>query len=167
MPASPAPSTSTAVEHEIVVSAPATAVYRLLAKVANWPRIFPSVVHVDQVEPLNRGERIRVWETVDGKAKTWTTTRVFDPYGLRIEFQEEDPGRPGAVEGAWSIEPRSASESTVRLLRGCPTAGPADRAGFLARAHEQSRAELAALGPRLEAAHAATSLTFSFTDTVQ
>ncbi|MEU6393850.1 aromatase/cyclase [Streptomyces sp. NPDC046939] len=166
MPASPATSTSTAVEHEIVVSAPATAVYRLLAKVANWPRIFPSVVHVDQVEPLSRGERIRVWETMDGKVKTWTTTRVFDPYGLRIEFQEEEPGLPGTVQGAWSIEPRSATESTVRVLRTCPTAGPAERAGALARAHERSRTELASLGPRLESAHAATTLTFSFTDTV-
>lgn len=163
MSASPGTSTSKAVEHEIVVSAPATTVYRLLSKVANWPRIYPSVVHVDQVEPLTRGERIQVWEVVDGEARTWTSARVFDPYGLRIDFQDEGPGLPGApLEGAWVIESHSATESTVRLRRTSRATGDA-----IEEVDRRSRAELAALKPQLEFVHAAAELSFSFTDTVQ
>ncbi|GAA4009937.1 SRPBCC family protein [Streptomyces marokkonensis] len=163
MPASPGTSASNVVEHEIVVSAPATAVYRLLSKVGNWPRIFPSVVHVDRVEPLTRGERIQVWEVVDGRARTWTSTRVFDPYGLRIDFQDEEPGLPGApLEGAWVIESRSATESSVRLRRAGRGTG-----GAVEEADRRCRSELAALKPQLESGNAATELTFSFTDTVQ
>ncbi|WP_122614485.1 aromatase/cyclase [Streptomyces sp. Tu 4128] len=163
MPASPGASTSNPVEHEIVVSVPATTVYRLVSTVANWPRIFPSVVHVERVEPLTRGERIQVWEVVDGESRIWTSTRTFDPYGLRIDFQDEQPGLSGApLEGSWIIESRSATESGVRLRRWGP--GTGDAAG---EADRRCRSELAALKSQLESAHAASELTFSFTDTVQ
>jgi uncharacterized protein YndB with AHSA1/START domain len=38
------------VEHEITISAPAAAVYRLIAEVENWPRIFPPTIYVDHLE---------------------------------------------------------------------------------------------------------------------
>ena len=46
------------VEHEITVRAPAAEVYRLIADVENWPRIFPPTVHVDQVERSGNEERM-------------------------------------------------------------------------------------------------------------
>ena len=38
------------VEHEVTISAPAAEVYRLIADVANWPRIFPPTIYVDHLE---------------------------------------------------------------------------------------------------------------------
>ncbi len=52
--------TTREVEHEITIAAPAPAVYRLLAEVTNWPRIFPPTIHVDRVEHDGSQERIRV-----------------------------------------------------------------------------------------------------------
>lgn len=37
-------------EHEITVAAPAESVYRLIADVTSWPRIFPPTVHVEYLE---------------------------------------------------------------------------------------------------------------------
>ncbi|MEV0529987.1 aromatase/cyclase [Streptomyces sp. NPDC050439] len=170
MPASYATSTSNAVEHEVVVSAPATVVYRLLSKEANWPRIFPATVYVDQVATVGRGDTVRIWEAVNGEAKTSTTHRVFDPYGLRVEFRREEPGLPvTSLEGTWIIEPRSATESRVRLLHNyrAPEADPGDLARIHAEVDGACRSELAALRSGVESAHAAAGWTFSFTDTVQ
>ncbi|MFC9914437.1 aromatase/cyclase [Streptomyces sp. NPDC059862] len=170
MTASPGTSTSKAVEHEVVIAAPATAVYQLISKVANWPRIFPSTIHVDRVETKGREERIRIWETVNGEARTRTTHRVFDPYGLRIEFREEEPGPLlASLGGTWIIEPRSATESRVRLLHDYRAVDddPAGLARVLEEVDRNSRSELATLKSNVEFAHAATDLTFSFTDTVQ
>ncbi|HEY3610265.1 MAG TPA: aromatase/cyclase [Pseudonocardiaceae bacterium] len=175
MPASPSTSASTAatskeVEHEIVIAAPATAVYRLIAEVANWPRIFPPTIHVDQVERDGREERIRIWATANGAAKNWTSRRVLDPDGLRIEFRQEVSSPPVAsMGGTWLIEPRSATESRVRLRHYYRAVDddPAGLAWIDEAVDRNSRSELAALKSTVEFAHATADLTFSFTDTVQ
>ncbi|WHM36506.1 aromatase/cyclase [Streptomyces sp. BPTC-684] len=167
MSASPGESTSNAVEQEAVISAPATTVYRLLSKTANWPRIFPSTIYVDQIETKGGEERIRIWETANGEAKTWTSHRVFDPYGLRIDFTQEQSGLPVAsLDGTWLIEPRSGTESRVRLVHNY-RAADGDPARIAEEVERNSRLELAALKSNVEFAHAATDLAFSFTDTVQ
>ncbi|MGC5412953.1 SRPBCC family protein, partial [Streptomyces sp. DT225] len=76
--------TTREVEHEITVRAAASEVYRLLAEVENWPRLFPPSVHVEQLEADGDQERIRIWATANGEAKSWTSIRVLDPEGLRI-----------------------------------------------------------------------------------
>ena len=76
---------SRSVEHEIRVLAPAEEVYRLIADVASWPRIFPPTVHVEHVEQDKAEERIRIWATANGEAKTWTSRRVLRPRELRME----------------------------------------------------------------------------------
>ena len=35
------------VEHEVTVRAPAAELYRYIADVENWPRLFPPTVHVE------------------------------------------------------------------------------------------------------------------------
>jgi len=74
------------VEHEITVQAAAADVYRLLAEVENWPRLFPPSVYVDYLERTGTSERIRIWATANGEAKNWTSRRWLRPRDRRIDF---------------------------------------------------------------------------------
>ncbi|MFE9022968.1 aromatase/cyclase [Streptomyces sp. NPDC007808] len=158
------------VEHEITVSAPAAAVYRLIAEVRNWPRIFPPTIYVDR-EALGEGaERIRIWATANGEAKNWTSRRTLDPDRLRITFRQEVSAPPvAAMGGTWIIEPVSADECRVRLLHDYRAVDddPKSLEWIDVAVDRNSRSELAALKDNVEAAHAAEDLTFSFEDTVQ
>lgn len=161
--------TTREVEHEITVGAPAPAVYRLLAEVVNWPRIFPPTIHVDQVERSGDEERIRIWATAGDEAKNWTSRRTLDPDGLRITFRQETSAPPvAAMSGAWIIEPLGERDSRVRLLHGYRAVDddPAGLAWIDDAVDRNSRSELAALRTNVEAAHVAEDLTFSFTDSV-
>lgn len=161
--------TTREVEHEITVSAPAEAVYRLIAEVRNWPRIFPPTIYVDQVEEDGNTERIRIWATANGEAKNWTSRRVLDPQKLRIEFRQEVSTPPvAAMGGTWIIEPVSATESRVRLLHDYRAVDddPKGLEWIDEAVDRNSRSELAALKTNVELAHAAEDLTFSFEDTV-
>ncbi|QKW24989.1 SRPBCC family protein [Streptomyces seoulensis] len=162
--------TTREVEHEITVSAPAEAVYRLIAEVGNWPRIFPPTIYVDQVERDGDTERIRIWASANGEAKDWTSRRTLDPVRLRVGFRQEVPAAPvAAMGGAWIIEARSETESRVRLLHDYRAIDDApDSLEWIDRAVDRnSRSELAALKENVELAHAAEDLTFSFEDTVR
>ncbi|MFJ6721810.1 MULTISPECIES: aromatase/cyclase [unclassified Streptomyces] len=158
------------VEHEITVSAPAAAVYRLIADVANWPRIFPPTIYVDHLERTGDEELIRIWATANGEAKNWTSRRVLDPEGLRITFRQQVSTPPVAtMGGTWIIEPIGENESRIRLLHDY-TAVDDDPAGlrWIEEAVDRnSRSELAALKTNVELATASEELTFSFEDTVE
>ena len=105
------------VEHEILVNAEPATVYRLIAEVENWPRIFPPTIHVDHLERGESEERIRIWATANGAAKSWTSRRVLDSDVLSIGFRQEVSTPPVAsMAGTWIIEPVSAQASRVRLL---------------------------------------------------
>ncbi|RPK83974.1 MULTISPECIES: aromatase/cyclase [Streptomyces] len=157
------------VEHEITVDAPAEDVYRLLAEVENWPRIFPPTLHVDQVDTDVDQERIRIWATANGEAKSWTSIRTFDREALRIDFRQEIPTPPvAAMSGGWIVEPLTATTSRVRLLHAYRAIDDdPEQLAWIDRAVDtNSRSELAALKTNLELAHAAEAVTFSFEDTV-
>ncbi|WP_393080593.1 aromatase/cyclase [Streptomyces sp. LN704] len=161
--------TTREVEHEITIAAPAPAVYRLLAEVTNWPRIFPPTIHVEQVERNGSEERIRIWATAGGEAKNWTSRRELDPEGLRITFRQEIPAPPvAAMGGTWIIEPLRESASRVRLLHDYRAIDddPHDLLWIDQAVDRNSRSELAALKKNVEFAHAAEEVTFSFEDTV-
>jgi len=157
------------VAHEITVSAPADVVYRLLAEVENWPRIFPPTIHVDHVERGDREERIRIWATANGEAKNWTSHRTLDPEARRITFRQEVSAPPVAtMSGTWIIEALSTSRSRVRLLHDYRAVDD-DPEGleWIDRAVDRnSRSELAALKENVELAYAAEDVTFSFEDSV-
>ncbi|MFI9782943.1 aromatase/cyclase [Kitasatospora sp. NPDC051984] len=158
------------VEHEITISAPAAAVYRLIAEVQNWPRIFPPTIFVDHVEKSANEERIRIWATANGEAKNWTSHRTLDQENLRITFRQEVSAPPvAAMGGTWIIEPLSADSSRVRLLHDYRAVDddPESLKWIDEAVDRNSRSELAALKTNVEAAHAAEYLTFSFEDTVQ
>ncbi|MFG2476793.1 aromatase/cyclase [Streptomyces fagopyri] len=161
--------TTREVEHEITIAAPAPAVYRLLAEVTNWPRIFPPTIHVDQVERNGSEERIRIWATANGEAKNWTSRRELDPEGLRITFRQEIPAPPvAAMGGTWIIEPLGENASRVRLLHDYRAVDddPHDLLWIDQAVDRNSRSELAALKKNVEFAYAAEEVTFSFEDTV-
>ncbi|MFJ1605315.1 aromatase/cyclase [Streptomyces sp. NPDC088253] len=161
--------TTREVEHEITIAAPAPAVYRLLAEVTNWPRIFPPTIHVDRVEHDGSQERIRIWATANGEAKNWTSRRALDPEALRITFRQEVTAPPvAAMGGTWIIEPLGANESRVRLLHDYRAVDddPHDLLWIDRAVDKNSRSELAALKKNVEFAHAAEEVTFSFEDTV-
>ncbi|MFI1367320.1 aromatase/cyclase [Streptomyces griseochromogenes] len=158
------------VEHEITVRAPAAEVYRLIAEVENWPRIFPPSVYVDHVERGETEERIRIWATANGTAKNWTSRRTLDPAALRIAFRQEVPAPPvAAMGGTWIIEPLSGEESRVRLLHDYRAVGddPENLRWIDEAVDRNSRSELASLKENIERVTESAELTFSFEDTVR
>lgn len=155
--------------HEITVAAPAAAVFDLIAEVRNWPRIFPPTIHVDHIEKQPGHERIRIWATANGEAKSWSSRRELEPEQLRVNFQQEVSAPPVAsMGGAWVIEPLSDDTSRVRLLHEFRAVddAPEGLAWIEQAVDRNSRSELAALKQNVELAHAAADLTFSFTDSV-
>ncbi|MFF9280307.1 aromatase/cyclase [Streptomyces griseosporeus] len=158
------------VEHEITAKAPAETVYRLIAEVENWPRIFPPTIHVEHVERGERDERIRIWATANGEPKNWASRRTLDPDNLRIDFRQEVSTPPvAAMGGTWIIEPLSAEECRIRLLHDYRAVDddPAGLAWIDEAVDRNSRSELAALRTNVERAHAEADLTFSFEDSVE
>ncbi|HEV2636022.1 MAG TPA: aromatase/cyclase [Actinocrinis sp.] len=158
------------VEHEITVQAPAADVYRLIAEVQNWPRIFPPTIYVDHVERGADRERIRIWATANGTARNWTSLRTLDPRGLRVTFRQEVTSPPvAAMGGTWIVEPLSAAASRVRLLHDYRSVDD-DLEGLAwidDAVEHNSRTELASLKQNVELALASEELAFSFEDTVQ
>ncbi|MEH0417675.1 aromatase/cyclase [Streptomyces sp. B21-083] len=160
------------VEHEIIVAAPSVDVYRLIAEVDNWPRIFPPTIHVDHVERGEKEERIRIWATANGEPKNWTSRRTLDPDALRITFRQEISAPPvAAMGGTWVIEPLSATESRIRLLHDYRAVDddPKNMEWIDNAVDRNSRSELAALKSNVELAAAAQAeeLLLSFEDSVR
>jgi aromatase len=157
------------VEHEIQVAAPAAQVYELIANVTNWPRIFPPTIYVDHLERDAGSERIRIWATANGTAKTWTSHRVLDSAARRIRFQQEISAPPVAsMGGTWIVEPLAETESRVRLLHDYRAIDdkPDDLEWIDQAVDRNSRSELAALKENVELASRSAALTRSFEDSV-
>ncbi|MFJ8686741.1 aromatase/cyclase [Micromonospora wenchangensis] len=157
------------VEHEITVRAPRGEVYRLLADVTNWPRIFPPSVHVQCLERTGGSERIQIWATANGEPKNWTSRRELDPQAMRIEFTQEVTAPPvAAMSGTWILEEGSARDTRLRLLHRFRAAGddPAALDWIVQAVDSNSRSELASLKANIELATMAADRTMSFTDSV-
>ncbi|MEE1740289.1 aromatase/cyclase [Streptomyces sp. BE147] len=158
------------VAHEITVLASAAEVYRLLAEVENWPRLFPPSVYVEYLEREGNQERIRIWATANGEAKNWTSRRELDPEGLRITFRQEVSAPPVAeMSGTWIIEPLGADETRLRLLHEYRAIDddPEGLRWIDEAVDRNSRAELPAVKAGLEETARADALTLSFVDSVR
>ncbi|MFE9750526.1 aromatase/cyclase [Saccharothrix saharensis] len=156
------------VEHEITVQAPPADVYRMLADVENWPRLFPPSVYVDYLERDGNHERIRIWATANGEPKNWTSRRELDPDNLRITFAQEVSSPPVAqMSGTWVIEPQG--ELTRLRLLHTYRAVDDDPEGleWIGQAVDRnSKAELPSLKANVELAARTAELTLSFVDSV-
>ncbi|MCU7825063.1 aromatase/cyclase [Kitasatospora sp. DSM 101779] len=159
------------VEHTVEVDAPAADVYRLLAEIENWPRLFHPTIHVEHVERGEHTERIRIWATANGEAKSWTSRRRLSPEDLRIDFRQEVSTPPvAAMGGAWIIEPVSDRTCRVRLLHDYRAVDDdAEGLAWIDRAVDRnSRSELAALKASAEmVVGASDDLLLSFQDSVR
>jgi aromatase len=159
------------VEHEIIVEAPAEAVYRLIAEVENWPRIFPPTIHAERVEQSGDTERIRIWATANGAAKNWTSRRVLDPARRRIEFRQEVSAPPvAAMGGTWIIETLGDAQCRVRLLHDYRAVDddPAGLKWIDEAVDRNSGSELAALKANVERIVGPNEdLLMSFEDTIR
>jgi aromatase len=158
------------VEHTIIVHARASDVYRMLAEVENWPRLFPPSVYVDYAERNGNEERIRIWATANGEAKNWTSYRILDPEALTIKFWQEVSTPPVAeMNGTWILEPAGEAETRLRLLHEYRAIDddPQGLAWIEHAVDTNSRAELPALKVTVEQATQSADLTMSFADTVR
>jgi aromatase len=158
------------VEHAITVHAPAAEVYRLLAEVENWPRLFPPSVYVEYLEREGNRERIRIWATANGEAKNWTSRRDLDPEGLRITFRQEVSAPPVAeMSGTWIVEPLGEQETRLRLLHSYRAIDddPEGLAWIDQAVDRNSSEELPGVKSGLEQVTRTAELTLSFVDSVQ
>lgn len=158
------------VEHEITVSAPAATVYRLIAEVDNWPRIYPRTVYAEQVPETGGQELVRIWATTEASFEHWTALRTLDPERLRITFRPTGFGPPlASMDGGWIIEPLSPAESRVRLLHAFSVVDndPGELKRIDSAVDRNSRTELADLKKSVEEAYLAEEFTFSFEDTAR
>ncbi|MDV8022187.1 aromatase/cyclase [Rhodococcus sp. IEGM 1330] len=157
------------VEHSINVYAPAREVYKLLAEVENWPRLFPPSVYVRQLEVDGNEERIQIWATANGEPKTWTSRRVLDPEALRITFWQELSTPPVAeMSGTWIIEPHD-DHTKLRLLHSYRAIdNDPDGLAWIDKAvDDNSTAELPGLKAAVENAVHTGDLTISFVDSIE
>ncbi|WP_242888602.1 aromatase/cyclase [Actinomadura litoris] len=165
-----APSGLHEVEHTVTVRAPAAEVYRLLADVGNWPRLFPPTVHVERLGEMDGGERIQIWATANGEAKGWTSRRLLDPEARRIEFAQEVTVPPvAAMGGTWIVDAVSDEESLVRLLHHYRAIDddPDGLAWIDSAVDRNSDAELAALKANAELGGTEPDRLLSFQDSLR
>lgn len=153
--------------HRRVVQAPPEIVYALVADVTKWPVIFaPSVL----VRHLHRGpddERFRLWATVNGEVKNWTSRRVLDAAQRRIVFEQERSQAPiASMGGSWSIREIDSGTTKVTLDHRFTVVDGADRNVVAGAVDRNSETELAALARIAELGHPVEDVVHTFEDTV-
>jgi aromatase len=156
--------------HELLVNAPARAVYDLLADVTGWPEIFHPTVYAQQLEVTGGRERIRLWATANGEVKTWVSGRTLTPEALQIDFRQEISQHPvESMGGSWVIEDLGEEQGCrVVLLHDFTAVGndPENVAWIEAAIERNSSSELLGLKTAAEAVTGAEQLTIRFEDSV-
>ncbi|MGW4720035.1 aromatase/cyclase [Nocardia sp. NPDC004260] len=159
--------TGEVMSHSRVVQAAPDVVYGLVADVTRWPVIFePSVL----VRHLHRGpdeERFRLWATVGGAVKNWTSRRVLDAEQRRIVFEQERSQAPiASMGGGWSFREIGPGATKVTLDHHFAVVDGADAAQVAASVDRNSVVELAALARVAELGHPVDEVIHTFEDTV-
>jgi aromatase len=124
---------------------------------------------VEYLEQSATDERIQIWATANGEAKTWTSRRELDEAAMRIEFRQERSTPPvGAMGGTWIVEEASDRECRVLLLHDYRAVDddPANLEWIAKAVDRNSNSELGALKANAELATSRGDLLLSFEDTV-
>ncbi|MFI0515739.1 ribosome-associated toxin RatA of RatAB toxin-antitoxin module [Streptomyces canus] len=158
--------------HHIDIDAPTGTVYGIIADAPAWPVHFAPTIHVERVEeadPREGGvERLRIWATANGEAKTWTSRRHLDPRRTRISFRQEVSTAPVAsMSGEWIVEAGTAPGTARLTLLHEFTAVDDDPAGlaWIEQATDRnSGTELANIKALAEQATDTAGLVFEFED---
>ncbi|MFG2393266.1 SRPBCC family protein [Streptomyces lavendulae] len=102
--------------HGAPVRAPAREVHRLLADEDNWPRVFASFVHLENLGRDGGFDRIGMWGHYDGTVEHWVALRSVDEEALRVEFRPESlPPQLESMKRTWVVEPSADGGCVVRL----------------------------------------------------
>lgn len=168
----PLPDTDTphVTEHSIVVAAAPKVAYDLIADVTRWPQMFTPTVHAEVLEQSGGTERIRLWATANGQAKTWTSRRELDPQGLRVAFRQEVSQPPvRSMGGEWRAEALPDGRTRVVLTHDYLAVDDSqENLDWIAKAVDRnSQSELAALKTAAEQHGDGADLVLSFEDTVR
>lgn len=153
--------------HHATIGANPERVYRIIAEVTQWPRIFGPTVHARVLESTGTAERIQLWATANGQVKTWVSARERDEENLRIRFSQEVSQHPVAsMSGEWILRPTPEGGTAVELTHEFTAVGDEpEHVRWISTAVENnSTAELAAL--RRAAELPDDSLLLEFTDEV-
>ncbi len=158
------------VEHATEVRATAESVYRLLADIGNWPRMFRPFVHLESLGTEGGFERIGMWTTSGDEVVHWVARRRLDERGLRVEFRPEVAHPPlESMRRSWVVEPSSGEECLVRLVHEYRVAGddPAGADTVRRMIDEVAEGELAALRTAAEQEAASPDLRLVLDDAVR
>lgn len=118
--------------HEISVPAPAQEVFDLLADREEWPRLFASFVHLEQVPDA---DRLRMWTVSGDGIDTWTARRTVDPAAMRIDIAPEQPHPPVTeLTRTFTVRPVAPDRCVVALDHHYRTDGTDHAADAVARA---------------------------------
>ncbi|WP_282700360.1 SRPBCC family protein [Streptomyces sp. CC219B] len=169
-PSKPAPGEVHEVEHRAEVAAPAELVYRLLADVTHWPRLFPNIAHMERFSGDATSERVGVWLVSGDRVFPWVALRTLRPGELRVDYRQETTQAPVAdMGGSWIVEPLSERTCRVRLLHDCrpATDEPATLEFIADTLDHNSTAELAALREAAEREAADERLVVRIEDTAR
>ncbi len=103
-------------EQTVPVAAPAGVVYGLLADAVRWPLLLPSPVHVERIDFDGVRERLRLWDVVDERVRSFHLRRVLHPQSRTVEFEREDTARPGTpTTGTWTVRALDEDRSVLTL----------------------------------------------------
>ncbi|MGW0034870.1 aromatase/cyclase [Streptomyces sp. S1] len=162
-------------EHTVLIDAPPSEVYAVIADVTRWPVAFTPTVHAEVLETVAHDdgtseELIHLWAQANGEVKDWTSRRTLDPQNLRVGFRQQLSAHPvAAMGGDWFAEPSGDGGTLVRLTHDYRAVDDSpEHREWIARAVESnSTAELARLKDVVENAVAdGEEVTFSFEDSV-
>ncbi|WP_432146125.1 aromatase/cyclase [Streptomyces sp. bgisy084] len=159
------------VTHTITVPAAPAVVFALLADVERWPLIFPPTVHARFLERAPEGggpERLQLWATANGGARTWTSRRLVDPVRQRISFGQDRPVAPiAAMGGEWIVRPAAGGSEVVLTHAYSAVDDDAETLAWLEKAVDgNSRAELVALAEAARDAATGRETGFTFRDSL-
>ncbi|MCD0452131.1 hypothetical protein LO762_23485 [Actinocorallia sp. API 0066] len=105
---------------ELPVRAPAESVYRLLADLDAWPRVFGRFVHLERLGVEDGTERVGVWSVSGDGVRYGEMRRRLRARELRVEFRFPDGSRTEDL--GLAVTALSERESLVRVTHGAARA---------------------------------------------
>lgn len=153
--------------HHRVVEAALPDVYRLVADVTYWPVIFEPSVLVRHLDRTPTQERFRLWATVNGEVKNWTSRREFVDRQHRITFEQERSAPPIATMGGqWTFEEVGARRTKITLDHHFSVIPGGDQEAIADAVDRNSVTELATLARVAELGYPVSQVLHTFEDKV-
>ncbi|MFC8663392.1 MULTISPECIES: aromatase/cyclase [Streptomyces] len=154
-------------EHVTELAASARRAYALIEDVGRWPLLFAPCIWSQELERTGDIQRIRLWAVVGNGVRSWTSRRVLDPAGNRIDFAQETPAAPlTEMSGHWRFQDASpGSPGRLELGHRWTTEGDPGAADRIAAALDSnSTVEIGALRSWAERPEEPDELILTFSD---